>query len=66
MPASGNFVIEGVVTGERVEFDATLARFIIEMQASPMFAMPVVNETGLKELGSGAQVLYFVMHVGVK
>jgi hypothetical protein len=31
-----------------------------------MFQMPVVNESGLKELGAGEQVLHFVMHVGVK
>lgn len=64
--SEGFLVIEGVVTGNKAAFDATLSRFILQMQASPMFAMPVVNETGLKELGSSGQVLYFVMHVGVK
>lgn len=62
----GSIVIEGVVMGERSGFDAALSRFVIELQASPMFQMPVVNESGLKELGSGGQVLYFVMHVGVR
>lgn len=62
----GSVVIEGVVMGERAGFDAALSRFIIDLQGSPMFQMPVVNESGLKELGDGGQVLYFVMHLGVK
>lgn len=62
----GRVVLEGVVSGSKVEFDATLSRFILEMQASPMFGMPVVNETSIKELGNHGQVLYFVMHLAVK
>jgi len=65
-PAQGSLVIEGVVMGERSGFDAALSRFVINLQSSPMFQMPVVNESGLKELGAGEQVLHFVMHVGVK
>ncbi|HWR04929.1 MAG TPA: pilus assembly protein PilM, partial [Humidesulfovibrio sp.] len=64
--SQGSIVIEGVVMGERAGFDAALSRFIIDLQGSPMFQMPVVNESGLKELGDGGQVLYFVMHLGVK
>lgn len=63
---NGSLVIEGVVSGSKVEFDATLSRFVLNMQASPMFNLPVVDETGLKELGGGGQVLYFIMRVGVK
>lgn len=62
----GTLQVEGVVLGERSGFDAALSRFVINLQASPMFQMPVVNESGLKELGTGEQVLHFVMHVGVK
>jgi len=62
----GAVVIEGVVMGDRAGFDAALSRFIIDLQGSPMFQMPVVNESGLKELGEGGQVLYFVMRLGVK
>jgi len=62
----GVIVLEGVVTGDKVGFDSSLSRFILDMQSSPLFAMPMVNETGLKELGTGGQVLYFVMRVGVK
>lgn len=65
-PTNGVITIEGVVMGDRAEFDANLSRFILALQASPMFFMPVVNESGLKELGNGGQVLYFSMHLGVK
>jgi len=64
--SQGSITVEGVVTGERSGFDAALSRFVINLQGSPMFQMPVVNESSLKELGTGGQVLYFVMHVGVK
>ncbi len=62
----GTLLIEGVVTGERSGFDAALSRLVLDLQTSPMLQMPVVNESGLKELGSGEQVLHFIMHVGVK
>lgn len=63
---NGMVTIEGVVSGDRAEFDASLARFILALQASPMFSMPVVNESGLKDLNDGGQVLSFSMHLGVK
>ena len=65
-PTNGVVTIEGVVIGDRAEFDANLSRFVLALQASPMFFMPVVNDSGLKELGNGGQVLYFSMHLGVK
>lgn len=67
-PAKSNGVIsiEGVVSGDRAEFDAGLARFILALQSSPMFFMPVVNESGLKDLSDGGQVLAFSMQLGVK
>jgi len=63
---SGIVTIEGVVSGDRAEFDASLARFILSLQASPMFSMPVVNESSLKDLSDGGQVLSFTMHLGIK
>lgn len=64
--AQGAIAIEGVVMGERQELDAALSRFVIGLQGSPMLHMPVVKESGLRELGSGETVLFFVMHMGVR
>jgi hypothetical protein len=52
--------------GERQDLDAALSRFVIGLQGSPMLHMPVVKESGLRELGSGETVLFFVMHMGVR
>jgi Tfp pilus assembly PilM family ATPase len=66
-PATGGAVsLEGMVVGDRAQYDATLSRFVLALQSSQLFNMPVVNESGLRELGSGTQVLYFNMRLGVK
>ncbi|MDR3641062.1 MAG: hypothetical protein P4L39_07045 [Humidesulfovibrio sp.] len=64
--STGSIVLEGMVTGDRADFDAALSRFILALQASPMFTMPLVNESGLKDLDAGGQVLHFTMRLGVK
>ena len=58
--------IEGIITGAKADFEPTLSRFILELQASPLFDLPVVHQTGLKETGADGQVLHFVLHTGVK
>lgn len=65
-PAQGSLAMEGMVLGGQERFDATLSRFVIGLQGSPMLHMPVVKESGLRELGSGETVLHFVIHVGVR
>lgn len=59
-------VVEGIVTGQKAGFDATLSRFVIELQASPLFSLPLVHQTELRDLDSEGQALYFVLHTGVK
>lgn len=63
--AADLLTLEGVILGDKAGFDSTLSRFIIELQASPLFSMPVVHQTGLKDLGAEGQVLHFVLHMGV-
>ena len=58
--------LEGVVLGAKAELEPTLSRFVIELEASPLFNMPVVHQTSLKELGAEGQVLHFVLHMGVQ
>jgi Tfp pilus assembly PilM family ATPase/Tfp pilus assembly protein PilN len=58
--------IEGIVTGDKGQFDATLARFVIELEASPLFTLPKVSQTEMRELDSEGQALYFVLSLGVK
>lgn len=58
--------LEGVVFGDKAELEPTLSRFIIELQASPLFNMPVVHQTNLTEAGAEGQGLHFVLHMGVK
>lgn len=58
--------LEGIVLGDKADLEPTLSRFVIELQASPLFSMPVVHQTSLKELGKEGQVLHFVMHMGVQ
>jgi len=58
--------LEGIVLGDKAELEPTLSRFVIELEASPLFSMPVVHQTSLKDLGAEGQVLHFVLHMGVQ
>jgi len=58
--------LEGIAIGNKADLEPTLSRFIIELEASPLFSMPVVHQTSLKELGPEGQVLHFVLHMGVQ
>ena len=58
--------LEGIVLGDKAELEPTLSRFVIELEASPLFSMPVVHQTSLKELGAEGQVLHFILHMGVQ
>lgn len=58
--------LEGVVMGGKADLEPTLSRFVIELQASPLFHLPVVHQTSLKELGTEGKVLHFVLHMGVQ
>ncbi len=57
--------LEGIVTGDKSGFDTGLARFVMELQASPLLSQPVVHQTSLRELPGEGQVLFFVLHTGV-
>lgn len=58
--------LEGFVMGDKADLEPTLSRFVIELEASPLFNMPVVHQTSLKELDAEGQVLHFVLHMGVQ
>ncbi len=58
--------LEGIVVGDKADLEPTLSRFVIELQASPLFSLPVVHQTNLTELNAEGQVLHFVMHMGVQ
>jgi Tfp pilus assembly PilM family ATPase len=58
--------LEGIAIGNKADLEPTLSRFVIELEASPLFSMPVVHQTSLKELGPEGQVLHFVLHMGVQ
>lgn len=58
--------LEGIAMGNKAELEPSLSRFVIELEASPLFSMPVVHQTSLKELGPEGQVLHFVLHMGVQ
>jgi len=67
MSNSGDLVVlEGIVTGDKSRFDATLSRFVIALQASPLFSLPLVTQTELRDVDAGGQALYFILHMGVK
>lgn len=61
----GVLTLEGVVMGDKAGFDTGLARFVMELQASPLLSRPVVHQTSLRELPGQGQVLFFVLHTGV-
>ncbi len=64
--AAGLVVLEGVVLGNKADFDAILAQFMMELQSSPLFASPELRHSSLRELPDEGPVLFFVIHAGVR
>jgi Tfp pilus assembly PilM family ATPase len=58
--------LEGIVVGDAAVLESTLSRFVIELEASPLFNLPVVHQTSLTDSGGEGKALHFVLHMGVK
>jgi Tfp pilus assembly PilM family ATPase/cell division protein FtsB len=69
-PASGAanalVVLEGIVTGEQNSFESLLSRYMLDLQSSPLCVSLTVNHSSVRELPGEGQVLFFVLHLGVR
>ena len=58
-------IIDGVVTGQRRAFDATLATYLVRLQDSPLFSTPVVHSREVESMSGLGETLHFVLHINL-
>jgi type IV pilus assembly protein PilM len=59
---ASSLVIEGIVTGEKIQFETELASYLLNMEASPLFSNPVVKNKRIQFLDN-RQVLRFTIQL---
>ena len=62
---SKTLVIDGIVQGESQTLDASLARYLMKLGASPMFINPTVHSSTLETYQEVGEVLHFILRIGL-
>lgn len=58
-------VLDAVILGDPGEFDRTLSRFLISLDASPLFGTPVIHSSGVQDFVPEGKVLHVVLHIAL-
>lgn len=58
-------IVDGVITGQRRNFDAALATYLVRLQDSPLFTTPTVHSREVEPLGGLGETLHFVLHINL-
>ncbi len=58
-------IVDGMVTGQRRNFDATLATYLVRLQDSPLFSTPVVHTRDVETMSGLGETLHFVLHINL-
>jgi len=59
-------VIDGIVQGESQTLDASLARYLMKLGASPMFINPTVHSSTLETYQEVGEVLHIILKIGLR
>jgi type IV pilus assembly protein PilM len=62
---SRSLVIDGIVQGESQTLEASLARYLMKLGASPMFINPNVHSSTLETYQEVGEVLHFILKMGL-
>ncbi len=62
---SKTLVIDGIVQGETQTLDASLARYLMKLGASPMFINPTVHSSTLETYQEVGEVLHFILKINL-
>ena len=62
---SKTLVIDGIVQGESQTLDASLARYLMKLGASPIFINPTVHSSTLETYQEVGEVLHFILRIGL-
>jgi len=58
-------VVDAMILGDPGEFDTTLSRFLIELDASPLFGAPVIHSNAVQDFVPEGKVMHVVLHIGL-
>lgn len=61
----GSMIIEGIVTGEEVDFETVLAGYLVRLRGSPLLADPTVHNRSVKVYSDAGEVLHFIVYLNV-
>lgn len=58
-------VLEGIVLGEKSEFETALASYLVKLRGTPLFEDPAVHNRSVKVYSGIGEVLHFIVYINV-
>jgi hypothetical protein len=58
-------VVDAMILGDPGEFDTTLSRFLIDLDASPLFGTPVIHSNAVQDFVPAGKVMHVVLHISL-
>jgi Tfp pilus assembly PilM family ATPase len=62
---SKSLVIDGIVQGDSQTFEASLARFLMKLESSPLFTNPAIHSNVLETYQEVGEVFHFILKMGL-
>lgn len=61
--AEKTFVVDGIILGERQMLEASLVRYMMSLESSPIFSTPMVHQSALESWYGKGEVLHFTLEL---
>ena len=61
--AEKSFVVDGIILGERQMLEASLVRYMMSLESSPIFSTPMVHQSALESWYGKGEVLHFTLEL---
>jgi Tfp pilus assembly PilM family ATPase len=58
-------VVDAMILGDPGEFDTTLSRFLIDLDASPLFGTPVIHSNAVQDFVPDGKVMHVILHISL-
>ena len=58
-------VVDAMIMGDPGEFDTTLSRFLIDLDASPLFGTPVIHSNAVQDFVPAGKVMHVILHISL-
>lgn len=58
-------VVDAMILGDPGEFYTTLSRFLIDLDASPLFGTPVIHSNAMQDFVPDGKVMHVILHISL-